>query len=51
MALRAVGQSRMRRSTAFERVLAMHPNVAEALYNRGVALADLRRFETGGGSL
>ena len=24
----------------------MHPNVAEALYNRGVALSDLRRFET-----
>ena len=43
MALRAPVGPRSTRS--FERVLAMHPNMAEALYNRGVALADLRRFE------
>ena len=35
----------------FDRALAIQPNMAEGLYNRGVALADLQRFETGGGRL
>ena len=29
----------------FDRALAIQPNMAEGLYNRGVALADLQRFE------
>ena len=30
----------------FDRALAIEPNMPEALYNRGVALGDLQRFET-----
>ena len=44
MALRAAGRAE-EAVQAFDRALAIHPNMAEGLYNRGVALGDLKRFE------
>ena len=44
MALRAA--RRVEEALAmFDRALAIQPNMAEGLYDRGVALADLQRFE------
>src|SRR4051812_5276142 len=43
MALRAAGRPE-EALAAFDRALAIQPNMAEGLYNRGVALADLQRF-------
>jgi len=45
MALRANGRAE-EAVLIFDRALAIQPKMAEALYNRGVALGDLQRFET-----